>query len=185
MQDKKYLIIGLGLIGGSLARALREKLGVRDISAIDKNSSDLEKALSDGIIDNAYLHDGVNYKWDADVIFICTPVSSCIEYIKLISARAGRNCIVTDVCSTKSDIIQRINSQSSSPCFIGGHPMTGSEHAGYASGYAHMFENAYYILTPSKTSTPLAPKIVAILPIIPGLSTTSTIISYTGETSAF
>ena len=63
-------------------------------------------------------------------------------------------CIITDAGSTKDEIIQYVNKMADPPCFIGGHPMAGTEKSGYSGSYAHMFENAYYVLTPSRTTTP-------------------------------
>jgi prephenate dehydrogenase len=67
-----------------------------------------------------------------------------------------KGCIVTDVGSTKGKIVSFVNGLENPPCFIGGHPMAGAEKTGYGSGYSHLFENAYYLLTPCKATTPEA-----------------------------
>lgn len=151
MRDKKVAIIGLGLIGGSLARAFTERLGISDITAVNRTMEPIREAIKDGNISRGFTE--VNeYIWNSDIIFICTPVKRTIEYIEIISKNAGPGCIVTDVGSTKAEIINYINSMENPPCFIGGHPMAGTEKTGYAAGFAHLFENAYYILTPSKST---------------------------------
>lgn len=151
IKNIKFTIIGLGLIGGSLSRVLRQRLDVHDITAIDKNTDSLYQALKDNSITRGFTE--VNeYVWDSDIIFICTPVRYTIEYIELIYEKLKPESIITDVGSTKVEIVNYVNNLSNPPCFIGGHPMTGTEKAGYSSGFPHLFENAYYILTPSKST---------------------------------
>lgn len=152
MLNIKISIIGLGLIGGSLAKALVDKLGITGITGIDKNTDYLESAIKDGVISKGFTEPN-EYLWDSDIIFICTPVKLTIEYIKSLSIKVKPSCIITDVGSTKGKVINFINSQVSPPCFIGGHPMSGSEKTGYHESFAHLFENAYYIITPSKSTT--------------------------------
>lgn len=155
MVNKKVTIIGLGLIGGSLARALHERTEISDITAINRDIGPVNKAVKDGCISRGFTE--VNeHVWESDVIFICTPVKSAIEYIDIIAGRVKPGCIVTDVGSTKLEIINHVNQMLNAPCFIGGHPMAGSEKTGYSASFAHLFENAYYILTPCKTSNETA-----------------------------
>lgn len=151
MVDKKVCIIGLGLIGGSIARVLREKLGIKDIIALNRTESSYIKAVEDGTIRAGFteINDEV---LSSDIIFICTPVKRTTEFIELLSGKVKPGCIITDVSSTKHEITEYVNNMSNPPVFIGGHPMAGSEKTGYSESYAHLFENAFYILTPSKTS---------------------------------
>jgi len=150
-MNTKFSIIGLGLIGGSLAKALRQRLKVQDITAIDRNMDSLCQALEDGSI-TRYFTEVNEYVWNSDIIFLCTPVKFTIEYIKVLHKKIKPGCIITDVGSTKAEIINYIGSLPDPPCFIGGHPMAGTEKTGYSSSYSHLFENAYYILTPSKST---------------------------------
>ncbi|MDP4181546.1 MAG: prephenate dehydrogenase [Bacillota bacterium] len=152
MVDKKVSIIGLGLIGGSLARALKERVGITEITAVNRSNGSLNAALKDKTILRGF-NDLNQFVFDSDIIFICTPVRRALEYIEILKKRVKPGCIITDVGSTKSEIISYINQMNDPPLFIGGHPMAGSENTGYESGFAHLFENAFYILTPSKTST--------------------------------
>lgn len=154
MEIKKISIIGLGLIGGSLAKALRS-IGFKNIAAVDTSYNNVESAIKDGVITRGFSQ--VNsYIYDSEIIFICTPVKCALKYIDILKEKVDSNTIVTDVCSTKGEIISYVNQYASSLCFIGGHPMAGTEKTGYASGFAHLFENAYYILTPSKKTTEAA-----------------------------
>jgi prephenate dehydrogenase len=151
-EIKKITIIGLGLIGGSLARALHERTGVRDITAINREMDSIELAIKDGVISRGFRE--INQiVYDSDIIFICTPVKHSIQYINQIYGKVNNDCIITDVGSTKAELIEYVNSLENPPCFIGGHPMAGSEKTGYGASFPHLFENAYYILTPSNSSS--------------------------------
>ncbi|MCX7710788.1 MAG: prephenate dehydrogenase [Clostridia bacterium] len=145
--DLKVSIIGLGLIGGSLARALRERLGVKDITAVNRNLDSIKEAIKDGTIARGF--DEVNeYVWESDIIFICTPVKRTLQYIDELAGKVKKDCIITDVGSTKAEIIQFVNQLKAPPQFIGGHPMAGAEKVGYSASFSHLFENAFYILSP-------------------------------------
>lgn len=151
-NNLKITVIGLGLIGGSLIKALNERANISNIIAVNRSKGPLESAIKDGFISHGFteLNDQV---YNSDIIFICTPIKPTLEYLKTLSGKVKPSCIVTDVCSTKSEIIDFVNKMDNPPLFIGGHPMTGAEKTGYSSGFSHLFENAYYILSKSKTTT--------------------------------
>ena len=152
MQDKKVTIIGLGLIGGSLARALTHRMKFSEIIAINRNSESITQALLDGTISRGF--NAINeYIYDSDIIFICTPVKRTEEYIQSLLGKVKQECIITDVGSTKGEIIEYIDSLSAPPCFIGGHPMAGTEKTGYVSSFEHLFENAFYVLSSCKSTS--------------------------------
>lgn len=155
MRDKKIVVIGLGLIGGSLARALRERLGVADITAINRSTGGIEQALKEGSISRGFTELN-EYVWNADIIFICTPVKRTMEYIEAIAKKVRPDCIITDVGSTKAEIVDYVNAMQEPPLFIGGHPMAGTEKTGYSASFTHLFENAYYVLSPTRTTTAAA-----------------------------
>ena len=148
MKISKVSIIGLGLIGGSLTKALKERLNITEIKAVDLNRQSIDQALAEGYITKGYTEINEDI-YDSDLIFLCTPVKNAIEYIKKLSSKVRDNCIITDVASTKCEIVNFINSMDNPPRFIGGHPMAGTEKSGFASSLSHLFENAYYILTPT------------------------------------
>ncbi len=144
--------IGLGLIGGSIARALKKISPDCYLVAYNYRgkdpSGDLQAALNDQILDQvtSALEEGFP---DCDLIFLCAPVLSNIEYLKQLKPLLKPRCILTDVGSVKSNIHEAVEKLDLEAWFIGGHPMTGSEKTGYSSSYALLLENAYYILTPT------------------------------------
>jgi prephenate dehydrogenase len=152
MGIKTVGVIGLGLIGGSLAKALRRVKGIKEIIGVDNNDKVLEIALKEGVLNKASLNIDESLK-EADVVFICSPVSTIIDCINMLSKVVKPGCILTDTGSIKNQIINYVESIHDDIDFIGGHPMCGSEKYGYQASKAHLFENAYHILTPcSKTA---------------------------------
>lgn len=151
MQNKKISIIGIGLIGGSLAKALKKYLKIADITAINRSPDSIQAAVKDGTITRGFTELN-EYVYNSDIIFICTPVSKTKEYIEKLAPKVKKDTIITDVGSTKAEIIDFANNIPLSFCFIGGHPMTGSEKSGYKASICNIFENTYYILTKSKSS---------------------------------
>lgn len=144
--------VGFGLIGGSLAKSLKKHQLAHKIIAFDVQHSSLVMAKADGIIDHiaTSINDGFS---DCDVIFLCCPVKINIKLLKELSGVLKETCIVTDVGSTKEDIHSAVEGLGLPIRFIGGHPMTGSEKSGYSAATAQLFENVYYVLTPSPTSS--------------------------------
>lgn len=144
---KKIGIVGLGLIGGSIARALKRSCKDYIIKAWDRDRRALEAGLSEKAIDeySLSLKDGFD---DCDVIFLCVPVYAMKDVINELSDRIRPDCILTDAGSTKMDVISIVNETGIANPFIGGHPLAGSEKSGFAASRANLFENAYYCLTP-------------------------------------
>ena len=141
--------IGLGLIGGSIAKALHIKLPDTRIIAYDTNTASLELALREGIIQEACSQIGEAFG-DCDYIFLCAPVSHNDQNLLALKEYLSPETILTDVGSVKTGIHKHIEALGLNGQFIGGHPMTGSERFGYANSKASLFENAYYILTPTR-----------------------------------
>ncbi len=150
---EKAGFIGLGLIGGSIAKAMKKNNLVKTIIAYDIDTTSLELAKTEGIVDFTCAEINSDFK-DCTIIFLCCPVQINIEMYKMLSSIVSTDCLITDVGSTKDDIMQQVLSIGMPIDFIGGHPMTGSEKHGYNSSSYSIFENAYYILTPSKNVNP-------------------------------
>ena len=140
--------VGLGLIGGSIARAIRKYYPDHEITAFDKNRETLALAVQEGIIQTACSSVDENFR-DCSYIFLCAPVAYNSAYLAQLKGLIGRDCILTDVGSVKTPIHEEAKRLGLEENFIGGHPMAGSEKSGFANAKSHLIENAYYILTPS------------------------------------
>ena len=140
--------IGLGLIGGSIARGLKRSAPDIQIMAYMRTREKLEQAHADGIVD--LILDGVDeHLSECDIIFLCTPVEFNESYLRQIRPFLKEGAVVTDVGSTKTSIHETVAALGMESCFVGGHPMAGSEKTGYESSTDHLLENAYYIITPT------------------------------------
>ncbi len=154
MQNKQncFGFIGLGLIGGSVARCLREIYPSGDIMAYNyyetKPNPNLELALSDGVLSR--ITTDLSEFSQCDVIFLCTPVLTNIAYLGKLKSIIKKDCIITDVGSVKGDIHAAVEQLQMEHHFIGGHPMAGSEKIGYANSDTAFLKGCYYILTPTK-----------------------------------
>lgn len=145
-------IIGLGLIGGSIAKAIKSVHAQNSfITGYDTNQGDLLEAYKDGTIDamTTQLEKGFS---NCTLIFICIPVQHIPSVIPKLLPHLPNDCILTDVGSTKYELLKEItaytHASSKHIYYVGGHPMAGSERFGYRASSAHLFENAYYMLTP-------------------------------------
>ncbi len=151
MKIKKISIIGLGLIGGSLAKALRKSGKDFHISAFDISNSPM-KALEDKIIDESL--NSVDDALNSDLIFISLPVDISIKIFDELAPRLKKNSILTDVCSVKNIFKEKWDKIESKGYYFGGHPMTGKEHGGYENSDPLLFENAMYIITENEVDNP-------------------------------
>lgn len=141
--------IGLGLIGGSIAKAIRKFYPDSRLIAYDIKKSALEEAVKEGVIDLS-LSDIGNEFSGCSYIFLCAPVSENDHNLTKLKAYLSPACLLTDVGSVKTDIHEHIEKAGLESQFIGGHPMAGSERIGYINSRALLLENAYYILTPGR-----------------------------------
>ena len=149
----KIAIIGLGLIGGSMARRLR---GFHDceIAAYNRTRESLDLALADGVIDTA-CDTPAEAMDNSDIIIMCLYPQLNIDFVRdnLESIKSG--AVVTDVSGVKGFIIREMKKiLPDTVDFIGGHPMAGREVGGYKSSTDTLFDNAPYIITPDKTNKP-------------------------------
>lgn len=129
---------GLGLIGGSIGAALRQRGW--HVTGDDADPTVVERALAKGVIDVAGLDP------HAEITFVATPVMSVADQVKRVLVETSG--LVTDVGSVKSGIANAIDD----PRFVGGHPMAGSELEGIDGADGEMFEGAVWVLTPSATT---------------------------------
>lgn len=145
--------LGLGLIGGSIAKGIRRYHKDYTLIAYNHNMEKTQAARTDGIIDIAASKVDETFSV-CDVIYLCMPVSYNVEYLEKIKPFLKASCILTDVGSVKGNIHKAVSSLGLERHFIGGHPMAGSEKMGYASSTDHLVENAYYALTPCEAVNP-------------------------------
>ena len=141
--------IGLGLIGGSIAKAIRRRLPDTRMLAYDINTASLDLAEEEKVIDRICPSVDDAFR-DCDYIFLCAPVSHNAENLLTLKNVLSPDTILTDVGSVKTGIHKQIEELQLQSQFIGGHPMAGSERFGYQNAKASLLENAYYILTPSE-----------------------------------
>ena len=139
--------IVLGLIGGSIAKTIRKFHPDYHILAYAKHKETLAAALNCNAID-AVLEEKDERYHTCDYIFLCAPVEYNIEYLKYLKNIISDDCIITDAGSVKGPIHKAVEELGMDHCFIGGHPMAGSEQSGFEHSSDHLLENAYYILTP-------------------------------------
>ena len=158
MRERKTIgYLGLGLIGGSIARALRLADPSRTQIAFHRHETpteDLQTALEDRVIDRA-TNDLADFAASCDLIFLCAPVLDNQNYLRQLASLTREDCLLTDIGSVKGSITSLANELGLTSRFLGGHPMTGSEKTGYRNSSARLLENAYYLLTPG-TDTPAA-----------------------------
>ncbi len=150
MELHTFGFFGLGLIGGSLAKALRRSDPHCEIMAFSRTRKTTEEAFSQGVIDRICTSPSDRQFAACDCVFLCAPVESNAAALAELKDIVRKDCILTDVGSVKTEIHLAAKRLGLSGRFIGGHPMTGSEKSGFAFSQAHLFENSYYILTPSE-----------------------------------
>ena len=154
LQIDRLAIIGMGLLGGSVARAARQC--VSHIIGIDTDKNSLKFALQRNFIDSAYhiIDDGVK---KADIVVVCTPVNTIGKIVRQVSFAAKDDAIITDVGSTKVNIHDQLHDLDvDGPYFVGSHPLAGSERSGVAHADADLFSNRLVITTSTPRTNPSA-----------------------------
>ena len=136
---RRALVVGTGLIGGSIALGLRRRGW--HVSGIDADENRVREALEQGVIDAA------GDDREAEVVFVATPATAVADVARRLLHESGRHpdLVVTDVSGVKTAIVE----ESDHPRFIGGHPMAGSEQIGLHGADPELFEGAVWVLTPT------------------------------------
>ncbi len=149
---KKVVIIGVGVIGGSLGMALISRQLAEKVIGVDSDQTNLQLAVEFNAIHEGTTDINTTVS-DADLVVVSTPVGAMLKIIKTVGQCASKGCIVTDVGSTKEKIVKEAEKLLPTGVhFIGGHPMTGSELAGVRGADRYLFENAVYVLTPTNNT---------------------------------
>lgn len=161
MTIKRLAIIGVGLIGGSLALALRRKGVVAEVVGIGRGEANLRRGVELGVIDR-YSLDPCSGVQDADMVFLATPVCTIADVVARIAPYLAPGAVVTDGGSVKEEIV--VSCEALMPggtCFVGGHPIAGTEHSGVEAAFATLYDNRRCILTPTERTDPAALAAVA------------------------
>ncbi len=145
---KKVALIGVGLIGSSLARVIRAKHLADTIAIATRSEATLRRAEELGLGDS-YTNSAAEAVRDADLVIVCVPVGASGAVAKEIAQSLAPGAIVTDVGSTKASVIaQMLPYMPAQVHFIPGHPIAGTEHSGPDAGFASLFAGRWCILTP-------------------------------------
>ena len=153
MKRTTFVIVGLGLIGGSLAKALRRHYRAARVIGVSRsqrkiNLAKKKRLIHEGTMRVTRVLDG------ADFVFVCTPVDTIARSISVIDREATRGTIVTDVGSTKRELMEWANrNRFKNIEFIGSHPLAGSHLGGLEYSKADLFEGARVLITPAKRSS--------------------------------
>jgi len=150
MKMNKFGFLSLGLIGGSIALAIRQLCPDAQIVAYARRQSTLDEALAAGAIDVGTTKINELFS-DCDMIFLCAPVAVNNTFLEQLKPILSEKTIITDVGSVKGSIHDTVTKLGLDSHFIGGHPMAGSEKTGFANASALLLENAYYLLTPTES----------------------------------
>jgi prephenate dehydrogenase len=146
---EKIAVVGIGLIGASLAAALKKSEPALKITAVDRSAESIQKAEKLGIIDQGFTEIKDNLE-DQDLIFIAVPVAAIPAVIREINDGSSTRQLLVDAGSTKKEIMLQAAEilKGSQKIFIGGHPMAGSHKSGIDWHDPQLFEDAPFILCP-------------------------------------
>jgi prephenate dehydrogenase len=152
---KRLSIIGVGLIGGSLARALRAIGEVGEVVGCGRGKDNLEKAVELGVIDS-YTHDIGEAVEGADMIFLAVPLGAMRDTFAAMQGHLMEGATVTDGGSSKGSVVEDCRAVFGAELseFVPGHPIAGTEHSGVEASFAELYENRRVILTPTENTSP-------------------------------
>ena len=154
---KRVTIIGVGLLGGSAGLAIKAAAPMVRVAGVGRRMESLQQALTVGAVDTAHL-DAAAAVTDADMVILATPVGAFEAHLRAIARALPRGCVVTDVGSTKQQVVRAAHRimKRSAGCFVGSHPMAGSEQRGPAYARKDLFAGATCIVTPTAATKPAA-----------------------------
>jgi prephenate dehydrogenase len=156
----KLVVVGVGLIGGSFALALKRSGAAATVVGVGRSRANLDAAQRRGIIDRSF---ALDQPWtaelaDADLVLLATPVGQMPSLFAAIAPNLGPRTVVTDAGSTKQDVIAvaRECLGSALPRFVPGHPIAGTEHSGAVAAFDALFRDKHVVLTPLAETDPEA-----------------------------
>jgi prephenate dehydrogenase len=155
---QKVTVIGVGLLGASFAKACKGRGLVDQITGYGRNSENLRKAKDLKIIDH-YSGDLSEAVSDADLVLLCTPVSTIVPLIQRLVSQLAPGTIITDVGSVKESVVHRADKLIPEDIFfVGSHPIAGGENSGLESSTASLYQGAKCIVTPTEKTDKTALK---------------------------
>ncbi|MDD5246594.1 MAG: prephenate dehydrogenase [Candidatus Omnitrophica bacterium] len=166
---KKVVIIGVGLIGGSLALAIKKKKIAYKIVGVSRHKSTLLLAKKRGVIDEG--SQDIRIADGADLVILATPIETMLKLAVPLSKIIDKDCLVADVGSTKEEVVKKMEKVFAN--FIGTHPLAGSEKRGVANARADIFSGSLCVLTPTARTCPQAKKRIKALWQLLGARVTS------------
>ncbi len=172
MKNKPYFdcaaVFGVGLIGGSIARVLKNRRLAGRVVGVGRGRSNLETAMKLGILDD--VSEPEKAAAAADLILICTPVLSIVPSLKRIARHVKKGALVTDAGSTKKTIVEEGERLADGKFFfVGSHPIAGTEKSGAESSFETLFEDRKCVLTPTSATPPEKLELVKSLWIAAGM----------------
>lgn len=157
---RRLVVVGVGLIGGSVALALKRKQLVEEVVGVGRSQANLDDALHAGVVDRAFTLDDA---WtetlhDASVVLVAAPVAQCPRLFAAMRLALGVTTIVTDAGSTKQEVIAaaRQHFGDALPRFVPAHPIAGTEHSGALAASATLYDRRKVIVTPLAETNPNA-----------------------------
>lgn len=143
----KVLVVGLGLIGGSMAKAIKKRCG-DTVVGLDQSGAVVRKALLAGSIDEG----ATSVSQDTDMVLLALYPGAAVEFVRQHRQQIPPGCLVVDLCGVKRRVSADIEAllEGTGAIYIGGHPMAGKEFFGFDASDADLFEGASMILTPSE-----------------------------------
>ena len=150
---KRLCIIGVGLIGGSLARALRAAGFCQQVVGAGRNTANLQKAVELGVIDR-YETDLAQAVNGADMVFVAVPMGAMQSVFSAIKGQLAENAVVTDAGSAKGSVLDDVRQAFGEVpgFFVPGHPIAGTEQSGVEASFADLYKNHRVILTPVEST---------------------------------
>ncbi|MBJ6750480.1 prephenate dehydrogenase [Geomonas anaerohicana] len=156
VQFKKMVVIGVGLIGGSLARVLREKGSVNEVVGVGRGEANLKRGVELGVLDS-YSTDAREAVAGADLVFVATPVCTIPKVVAEIAPYLAPGCIVTDGGSVKESVVTACEPlMPAGTYFVGGHPIAGTEHSGVEASFSTLYVGRRCIVTPTANTNQVA-----------------------------
>ena len=154
MRVDSVAIVGVGLIGGSIGLAVRERGVAEHVIGIGRRQSSLDTALGVGAVTEVTLDlaSGVAH---SEIIVVCTPVGLVVDFVRRAAKHCSPDTLLTDAGSTKTAIVEALDEGLPDGCrFVGSHPVAGSEKTGSAHARADLFEGRVTVVTPTEKSRP-------------------------------